>query len=132
MGIATLGVAFTLLGATARAAAPPKVMDSTELSPHLLQSAASEALTALMTTQLLSPRAIIKKTPPPPTPPPLIVRPPEPEQPDPETPTEPPPILTEVPEPGTLLTALVGGSLAFWSVFRRRRQEKSDDSPAKV
>jgi hypothetical protein len=132
LGIATMGVAFTLLGAPVRAAAPPKITDETDLSPHFLRSAASEAVMVWMTTQLLSPRAVIKKTPPPVNPPPLVVRPPEPVQPDPVTPSEPPPILTEVPEPGTLVTALVGGSIALWSFVRRRRQQPDEESKAQV
>ncbi|MFQ3591675.1 MAG: hypothetical protein SNJ82_00600 [Gemmataceae bacterium] len=126
VGVASLSVAFALLAAPAQAAAPPKVSQETELSPHFLPSAAAEALSVLVSTQLLSPRALIKKTPPPVSPPPMVVRPPEPPPPPPPVdPRDPPPVLTEVPEPGTMLTALVGGSLAVWTVYRRRRSQDS-------
>jgi len=129
VAVVSLSLALAVLAAPAQAAAPPKQEGEREWSEGFLGSAV-ETLSVILSTSLLSPRAQLKKTPPPPNPPPLVVRPPEPPPPPPPPPPlDTPPQLSEIPEPGTLLTAVIGGSLAGWTVWRRRRKQPAESMP---
>jgi hypothetical protein len=131
VAVVSLSLLLAVLAAPAQGAAPPKHAAECEGAVSLLPSAAAETLSMVLSTALLSPRAQLKKTPPPPNPLPIVVRPPEPPPPPPPPPPiDSPPELTEIPEPGTLLTAVIGGSLAGWTVWRRRRMRPTEPTPS--
>jgi hypothetical protein len=127
-----MGVVVLWTAPPIQATEVPQVTDDTHDTPSFVESALAQTMSVLMTTNLLSPRAKLKKQPPPPAPPPLVVKPPEPPPPDPDVPTDPPPVLTEVPEPGTMVTAALGGTLAFMAVLRKRRRRIEPESTATV
>src|SRR4051794_2166943 len=70
----------------------------------------------------VSPHSRFNHPPPPHKPRPLVVRPPTPPRPGDHMPNDAPPTLQETPEPGSMVTALIGGGLSLMAAWRRRRK----------
>ncbi|NBO92274.1 MAG: PEP-CTERM sorting domain-containing protein [Planctomycetia bacterium] len=118
-----LMVAVVLVAASVEAAAPP-VAEEDEPLPSLLQTTLTQTIAVFAQTGVLSPYARFKRIPPPDQPIPLVVRPPSSPPPDERFPTDPPPQLQETPEPGTVVTALIGGGLTLIAAWRKRRKSR--------
>jgi hypothetical protein len=118
-----------LLAAPARAAAPPVVEDD-DPSAAFVDSPLGQVIVTLMTTALISPYQRFKHHPPPNRPRPLVVRPPTPPRPDDRVPNDGPPRLQEAPEPGTMVSALIGGGLSLMAAWRRRRRKAEPEEVA--
>src|SRR5262245_49330012 len=118
-------MAAAVLASPARAAAPP-VVEEDDPPPSFVQTAVTQALVAILSTSMLSPYNRFKHHPPPNKPRPLVVRPPTPPRPGDHTPNDAPPTLQETPEPGTMVTALIGGGLSLVAAWRRRRRKPEE------
>jgi hypothetical protein len=124
--LAAVLVIGAVLAAPMKAAAPPVVEDDDQ-SHSFVDSPLGQAVVALMTTAFFSPYGRFKHHPPPNSPRPLVVRPPTPPRPDDRLPNEGPPTLQEAPEPGTMVTALIGGGLSLMAAWRRRKKGEPEE-----
>lgn len=115
--------------ARTRCAAPRPADGEDEGPPAVVATVMRQAVYVLLTTSLVSPFRNRKRHPPPDKPQPLVVKPPPPSVPDDNTPIDPPPQLQEAPEPASLVTGLVGGTLGAMAWWRHRRRRQPVPQP---